>query len=408
MKFENATESFNYYRTQTVEAIEKRAAEIEKIIDSDEKTDIQSLNIEIEGMNEAKKEIEARSANLNNAKNKILKTIGSTDTLDGINLEQRADDITSSAEYRSGFYKTLQGRELTPSEQSAMKIARGQFEKRAAEYNTSTNTAAVIPTATLDEIVKKARKTGGLLAECRAFAMPSKIAIPIGTPSSRASWHVEGESVDSEKVTPTSVTFSGNEIIKIFSISAKVQTMAISSFESYLTDELQACVMETIGDSLINGTGAGQGKGLMSITWDSTNSVTATNNISYADVVATVALLNRGYANGAKFAMNNKTLWTTFYGMVDTQKRPVFIADPKTEGIGKVLGFDVIVDDNLADNVIIFGNFGQYLGYNLPGGIVIETSRESSFKSGLIDYRALAIADCRPLVEEAFVKLSIG
>ena len=61
----------------------------------------------------------------------------------------------------------------------------------------------------------------------------------------------------------------------------------------------------------------------------------------------------------------------------------------------------------IADNVILFGNFGQYLGYNLPNGIVIETSRESSFKSGLIDYRAIAIADCKPLVNEAFVKLTI-
>ena len=39
---------------------------------------------------------------------------------------------------------------------------------------------------------------------------------------------------------------------------------------------------------------------------------------------------------------------------------------------------------------------------------VIETSRESSFKSGLIDYRALAVADCKPIVSEAFVKLTIG
>ena len=53
----------------------------------------------------------------------------------------------------------------------------------------------------------------------------------------------------------------------------------------------------------------------------------------------------------------------------------------------------------------MLGNYGKYLGYNMPEGIVIETSRESSFRKGLIDYRALAIADCKPLVGEAFVKL---
>ena len=46
------------------------------------------------------------------------------------------------------------------------------------------------------------------------------------------------------------------------------------------------------------------------------------------------------------------------------------------------------------------------MGYNIPQGIIVETSRESSFKSGLIDYRAMAIADTKPLVDEAFIKLS--
>ena len=81
-----------------------------------------------------------------------------------------------------------------------------------------------------------------------------------------------------------------------------------------------------------------------------------------------------------------------------------FIADPKNESIGYILGREVVIDDNIADGDIYLGNF-NYMGYNIPEGIVIEVSRESSFKSGLVDYRALAIADTKPLVEEAFVKL---
>ncbi|MBR1729562.1 MAG: phage major capsid protein [Selenomonadaceae bacterium] len=406
MKFENVAEAFNFYRSQTVETIEKRAKEIENEISKNENADVESLSIELDGMKEAKADIEQSLNLLNNAKEKITSVLASADAEGNEGKNTDDDDILATSEYRSAFYKNLQGRQLTAKEQRAMKIARNKFEKRANEFSTSTNSAAVIPTATLDEIVKKARKQGGLMSECRAFAIPSKIAVPIGTPASRAAWHVEGEESKSQKVSPTSVIFDSNEILKIFSISAKVQTMSISAFESYLTDELEACVMETIDDALINGTGSGQGKGLMSITWNDSNSVTTSINITYKDVIAAVALLNRGYANGAKFAMNNKTLWNVFYGMVDVNKRPIFIVDPKIESIGKILGFDVIVDDNIADETIFFGNFAQYLGYNLPNGIVIENSRESSFKSALIDYRALAVADCRPLVEEAFVKLS--
>ena len=117
-------------------------------------------------------------------------------------------------------------------------------------------------------------------------------------------------------------------------------------------------------------------------------------------------MLPRGYAAGAKFAMNNATLYRVFYGMVDSSKRPIFLADPKAENIGKILGYEVIVDDNIADNDVYFGNFSKYLAYNLPEGIVIDVSRESGFRKGVIDYRALAIADTKPIVSEAFVKMT--
>ena len=186
--------------------------------------------------------------------------------------------------------------------------------------------------------------------------------------------------------------------------------MSISAFESYIIDELNACVMECIADALVNGTGSGQGTGLESITWTATgesiNAVEYTNGSipTYADFVATMALLKRGYSQGAKWAMNNATLYTHVYGIVDQNNRPILIADPKNESIGYILGREVVIDDNIADGDIYLGNF-NYMGYNLAEGIVIEVSRESSFRSGLIDYRALAIADCKPIVTEAFVKL---
>ena len=297
------------------------------------------------------------------------------------------------------------GQKLSKPEQAAFDTV---VEKRADAFSASTDVAAAIPTHTLEQVISKARTMGGLMAEARAFSMPSKIAIPIGTPSTKAAWHTEGAAVTTEKVTLSSVTFDGYEIIKIFSISAKARRMTIAAFEAYLVDELTACVMETIGDSLVNGTGSAQGSGLETIDWDATNSVSvgATASATYADVVKVVSLLKRGYSQGAKWAMNNATLYNVFYGMTDSNKRPIFIADPKSESIGKILGFDVVIDDNIADNDAYLGNYSRYLGYNLPEGIAVEVSRESSFKSGLIDYRAMAIADTKPIIEEAFVKLT--
>jgi HK97 family phage major capsid protein len=163
--------------------------------------------------------------------------------------------------------------------------------------------------------------------------------------------------------------------------------------------------MATLANGLVNGTGVAQGTGILAED-QITNTVTYSGSVTYANVVATVAALKRGYANGAVWAMNNATLYNQFYGLVDGNKRPIFIADPKDESIGKVLGFPVVIDDNIADNTVYFGNFARFFGYNIPEGIMIEASRDSGFKKGVIDYRALAVADTKPIVAEAFVKLS--
>lgn len=412
MKFKTVAEAFNFYKGKTLEEIEKRAAEIKQTIATDPAADVDALNIEAEGMEQAAAElrqdpapagVEFRGFKILESMN--LETRGSYEAIEG--------DVFASAEYRSAFYKKLMGKDLNSREKAAFERAQQivTAEHRTDAFNTVTNSAAVIPTQTLNEVVRKARKEGGLLSVVRSFAMPTRIAIPVGTPSDKAAWHVEGAPVTTENNIPTLVTFGAYEIIKIFSMSAATKTMSISAFESYLTDELVACVMECIADALVNGTGSGQGTGLLTgITWTTgTNAIEAdaTDGITYADVVGTVALLKRGYAGGAKWAMNNATLYNTFYGMLDGNKRPIFIADPKGEEVGKILGKEVVVDDNLPDDTIIFGNF-NYMAYNMPQGVVIEVSRESSFKSGLIDYRALAIADCKPVVAEAFVKLTVG
>lgn len=400
MSFKTIAEAFNYYRNKTVEEMETRANEIAGIIDTDANADIEALNIELRGIKEARENAELRSS---------AKQTYNVITSMGTERKTFGDDAADTAEYRSAFFKLLLGQSLTDVEKAAFEAAHN--EKRSDAFMTSTDAAAVLPTTTLNEVISKARTMGGLLAECRAFSMPTKISIPVGTPTDKAAWHTEGASVDGEKPTVTAVTFDGYEIMKVFSISAKAKKMSINAFESYLVDELTSCVMECIADSLVNGTGNGQGTGLISgITWDATNSITVAKggNIAYTDIVSTVALLKRGYAAGAKWAMNNATLYNSVYSIVDGNKRPIFIADPKAESIGKILGFEVVIDDNMPVNTLTLGNYAKYLGYNMPEGIVIETSRESSFKKGLIDYRAMAIADCKPIVTEAFVKLSIA
>ena len=405
MKFKSIAEAFNYYRNHSVEDIQKRAAEINNLINTDPNIDIESLNFELEGLKQAKQNIEERS-----------QQSSQFNPITGINFETKEvpkADIFGSTEYRSAFFKTMLGQQLTDVESKTFKRAMeiANIERRTDSFSTTTNSAAILPTQTLNEVISKARTMGGLISHCRNFNIPTNISVPIGTPSTKANWHTEGSKVDSENPASNiaNVSFAGYEIIKVFSISVASKKMSIQAFESYIIDELTNCVMECIADSLVNGTGEAQGTGILNgVTWDSNNSFTflKDGNVDYSDLIKMLAALKRGYSAGAEWAMSNTTLYKSIYNLLDENGRPIFVADPNDGNIGYILGKPIIIDDNIPDDVILLGNFKNYMGYNLPEGIVIETSRESSFKSGLIDYRAMAIADTKPLVSEAFVKLS--
>lgn len=400
MEFKTVQEAFNHYRNAPMEDIEKRAAEIKGTIDNDPEADVTTLNVEIQGLNEAKKNQDEKQND--DEKDDENMDNRSFNPVTGMNFEQRTvptEDVFNSKEYRSAFYKTMLGQDLNEVETRTFNQA--LQETRADDFNTTSNSAAVLPTQTLNEVVSKARKEGGLLSVVRNFNLPTNIAVPIGTPSDKASWHTEGDTVAAEQVKTAKVKFAGYEIMKVFSISAAAKKMTIQAFESYLTEELSNTVLEAIADAVVNGDGNEKGTGLEQIDWTS-QSVDLSGD--YTDFTKAMAKLKRGYAGNAKWAMNTATLYNKVYGVVDSNKRPIFIQDAQNESIGRILGKAVVIDDHIEDDTIYLGDF-EYMGVNLAEGIMVEASRESSFRSGMIDYRAMAIADCKPLVEEAFIKL---
>ncbi len=233
MKFKTVAEAFNFYRTKTVEEMETRAREIGKLIDTDETADIAALNIELSGIREARENLETRSS-----------AAATLNVITGMSMEPKekktfGDDVLDTPEYRSAFYKNLLGQSLSDTEKTALDAGLKQAEKRADSFTSSTDAVAILPTQTLNEIISKARKQGGLLAECRSFSLPTKISIPVGTPGNKASWHTEGAETKGDKPALTTVTFDGYEIIKVFSISAKTRRMSIAAFENYLVQEAQ-------------------------------------------------------------------------------------------------------------------------------------------------------------------------
>lgn len=320
-----------------------------------------------------------------------------------LNMTPANPDTHATPEYRSAFFKHLLGRELTEGETRAFSAARA--EKRADSFNTLSNSAAVVPAQTLNEVISQARNVNGLFAEVRLFSVPSNLSVPVGTPTDAAQWHTEGESVERRNVASTAVTFAGRELIKVLSMSAAVKRMELTAFERYITDELHRSIADAIGAAIVGGTGSGQPTGILpGVSWTAANRI-PTTALTADNLLAAIALLPAGYAGGAKYAMSTATLFGKVYPLKNSEGDYLF-TDTERGGIHRLFGFEIVLDDNLPAGTILFGNF-RYYGVNVPEGVAVEVSRESGFTSGLIDYRALCIADGKPIVPGAFVKIEV-
>lgn len=320
-------------------------------------------------------------------------------------LEKNATspDTHAAPEYRRAFFKSLLGKELNDAEKRVFDAA--SAEKRAASFNTLSSSAAIVPEQTLNEIVSQARPQSGLWNEIRLFNVPSGLSVPVATPGDPAQWHVEGSAVDRKNVTTTAATFSGYELVKILSMSAAAKRMTIPAFESYITSELTASVTEAIGAATVSGTGNGQPTGILSgITWNAANSIKVTA-LTADNLLQAVSKLPAGYAGGAKFAMSTATLFGQVYPL-KTGTGEFFFATPESGGVHRLFGYEIVVDDHIPANTILFGNF-KYYGVNVAESVAVEVSRESGFTSGLIDFRALCVADGKPIVPAAFVKIEV-
>jgi HK97 family phage major capsid protein len=298
------------------------------------------------------------------------------------------DEIRNTEEYRSGFLKVLQGKTLTDVEKRANEIA-------------STDVAGVLPTMTQDRIFNKLKEYAPLLNEITLLQVAGNVTVAVEGTNNAAAIHAENGLISPAADTMLSISLAGYEIVKLVRISATVSTMAINAFESWLVDVLSENIAAKIGEYIIYGDGDGEPKGIdYAATWtDTTNAVIpAGATPTAAELVELVGYLKGGYKRRAKFLMNSQTFWGSVVAAQDNSKFKIL-----TDDYSRILGYPVLLDDNVAAGDIFFGDLKKVVG-NLSQNIKVDRSAESGFAYNAIDYRGTAIFDCDIAVAEAFVK----
>ena len=302
------------------------------------------------------------------------------------NMENRTYTV-GSAEYREAYLMHLQGRELN-----------------AEQRERHMNFAAAIPTQTMNAVFRYLEDSP-ILSRIDMTHIPGNIVLPVEGDVAEASWVDMIASSSDSADTITSISLGAHKLIKTVEITADVEAMAIDAFETWLVSKLGEKIQKALDNAVFNGTGINQPTGICT-------SVTATGTFTkakakYSDLVAIIAALPSGPAKNAVFAMPRKLFFTDVLGIEDLQGQPVVHADVESPAKYNILGYHVILDDNVPADNILFGDFKAYK-MNIAKAPVISSDDSVGFRTGTRVYRALALADGELAMDSAFVRYTRG
>lgn len=376
--------------------IEKRLKEIKIELDK-EGADLDALEKEINELKEERKSIldkaEKRKALVDGIANlenpDIIKNF-KEDFKEERKME--FNNVLNAKEYRSGFLKRLQGKEINEIEQRALTTAEGSV-------------GAVIPEITQNRIIEVVKQHAPLLTEIELMEVPGGVTIPVEDVVADAEKHVEGATITASTASDDKIKYIslfGYEVTKLLTISKSVKKMSINAFENWLINNLGRSLAAKITNQIINGTGEEEAKGIDKITWDEDNSITVAldESLTAKNVTDLISLLPGGYDAGAKFLMSKKTLFQDFMPLQDDSKNDLVKSE---SGKYYIKGYPVMLDDRITLHEAFLGNFFEGYKGNMPEQINVTSAFD--LKTNSYEYLGAGMFDGKPALENAFVKL---
>jgi len=378
--------------------IEKRLAEIKVELEK-EGADIDALEQEVKELTEERKEILEKIEK----RNKIIKDIADGAGAPVPNFlpkEERKvdlnnmthDEFLASPEYRTAYFKNLQGKDLT------------DVEKRALAGGSN-----ALPVQTANTIVEKLRDMVPLLNEIDLFRMNGTVNVMVEKSAPNATKEAAGGAVTESSAELIKVTLTGYNINAFLSIGADLESMALSAFEDWIVRKLSEAIAYKIEYYIINGDGNSAPQGIERYaTWDVSDGTavdwtggTSGNKLAVDDLDKAIGLLPAAYDRESKFLMSKKTFYTNVIGLQDENNLPVI----QREGSKfYIRGFEVLFSDQVADGDIYFGSFRRGMVGNL--GVDIRVERQRNLRYNSWDFLGWGVFDCKPAQSGCIVKIA--
>lgn len=333
--------------------------------------------------------------------------------MNGENKESDSPEMMAYAsdEYKNAWAKTLMNLNLTKQEQEAFQIV------NEAYTHTTGNTSLVIPKTVTKGIWEEAGELYPYFGDVSKTYVNGVLSMIQEDTSSDAKWYDEPTPTDDGKETFKEFSLEGCELSRSITVSWKLKEMAIEDFIPYIQRKMAKKMGAALGYGATHGTGkGGSGKpeptGVVTALEKETNTPQiveyTTAEPTYKDLITARSKIKSGYSAGLAIYANSTTIWTQLANILDSNKRPIFMPDPATGGMYRVLGMLIKEDDSMKDGEILMSNADR--GYSMNINKEMTMLPEEHVKERKTDYCGYAIADGNAVTTKAhaLLKLKVG
>lgn len=249
------------------------------------------------------------------------------------------NETTSTQEYRMAFMNYVTKGEAMPAE----------FKN----VTKTTEVGAVIPDNVLQQIVEKMESVGMILPLVTRTAFKGGVTVPTSSVKPVATWVAEGAGSEKQSKALGAVTFAYHKLRCAVAVSLEVDEMALPVFEATLINNITEAMTKAIENAIINGTGVGQPKGILTET--AAETIAITDSVTYADLCAAEGALDLAYEKDAVWFMSKKQ-FAEVLAIVDEQGQPVARVNYGLAGKPEraILGRPVVLNSYMPEGTAAF------------------------------------------------------
>lgn len=380
--------------------IMNRKLEIRKMLESDEKIDMDAIEEELRALEQEAKEIERRTGIANSITNNELPTQSIKKPMEKEKDARCQGSSFDTMEYRNAFMRYVTAGEALPAE----------YRKDAV--TDTKDVAALVPPVTLNKIVEKIEAWGMILPLVNKTAYKTGMIIPVASIKPVASWVAEGAGNDRQKLPlDASITFGHFKLRCAVSVTLETENMTYPAFEARLVSSISVAMAKALEMAILTGTGSGQPQGILTDADKVTTIESA--KLDYKTLVNAEAALPMEYEANAVWVMTKKT-FMEFVGMTDTNGQPVARVD---HGIGAapertLLGRRVILTNYLpvfsatAKKTDVYAMIYDFSDYTLNTNFSIGMKVYEDDDTDDIVRKSIMVADGKPVLYDSLVKLT--